>query len=47
MELAISDEQLAMHYQLAINDDAALNGQLLMANAWPIANGKWLMEGAL
>jgi hypothetical protein len=43
MKLSISNEQLAMYYQLAISDGAAYNWQSLMANAWQMANRQPLM----
>lgn len=38
MTLAIRNEQMAMHYQLAMSNDAAINRTLLIAYASHVAN---------
>jgi hypothetical protein len=41
--LAISNDQLAMRYQLAISQEAAFNRQWLTANSSQFANGQSLI----
>jgi hypothetical protein len=40
--VAISDEQLAMHYRFAISNNAAANRKWLIANSSFIANSQLL-----